>query len=108
MVTNSLQTKFKKSVTNSSACLMVTSPPKQQQKHIIKALATSNNTKFLTLNQCLIKNSALFMYHTTKILSQKRICNIFFAAKNKNVVTRSNSKTRWEFASKPSEQLTRS
>ena len=31
-----------------------------------KALATSNNNKFLTLDQCLIKNSASFMYNYHK------------------------------------------
>ena len=57
-----------------------------------KAIVTSNNTKFLTLYQCLIKNSALFMYNYHKKSLSKIFRNFFFTAKSKNVVTRSNSK----------------
>ena len=37
--------------------------PSKKTTKTHKALVTSNNTKFLTLDQCLIKNSALFMYN---------------------------------------------
>ena len=57
-----------------------------------KALVTSSNTKFLTLDQCLIKNSALFMYNYHKNSLPKIFRNFFLTAKSKNVVTRSNSK----------------
>ena len=90
MVTKSFQIKFTKSVTNSVTCLIVTSPPKKQKTH--KALAISNNTKFLTLDQCLIKISALFMYNYHKNSLPKIFCNFFLTAKSKNVVTRSNLK----------------
>ena len=66
--------------------------PSKKTTKTHKALETSNNSKFLTLDQCLIKNSALFMYHYHKNSLPKIFCNFFFTAKNKIVVTRSNSK----------------
>ena len=66
--------------------------PSKKTTKTHKALVTSNNTKFLTLDQCLIKNSALFMYNYHKKSLPKIFRNFFFTAKSKNVVTRSNSK----------------
>ena len=66
--------------------------PSKKTAKTYKALVTSNNTKFLTLDQCLTKNSALFMYNYHKNSLPKTICNFFLTAKSKNVVTRSNSK----------------
>ena len=83
--------KIQKFVTNSTTCLIATSPSKKTTK-TQKALVTSNNTKFLTLDQCLIKNSAIFMYNYHKNSLPKIFRNFFFTAKSKNVLTRSNSK----------------
>ena len=66
--------------------------PSKKTTKTHKALVTSNNTKFLTLDQCLIKNRALFMYNYHKKSLPKIFRNFFFTAKSKNVVTRSNSK----------------
>ena len=66
--------------------------PSKKTTKTHKALVTSSNTKFLTLDQCLIKNSALFMYNYHKNSLPKIFRNFFLTAKSKNVVTRSNSK----------------
>ena len=66
------------------------SPQKIRKKH--KALETCNNTEFLTVNQCLIKNSALFMYYYHENSLPKIFRNFFSTSKNKNVVTKSNSR----------------
>ena len=67
-------------------------PSKKTKKKTHKALVTSNNTKFLTSDQSLIKNSALFMYNYHKNSLTKIFRNFFFTAESKNVVTRRNSK----------------
>ena len=66
--------------------------PSKKTTKTHEALVTSSNTKFLTLDQCLIKNSALFMYNYHKNSLPKIFRNFFLTAKSKNVVTRSNSK----------------
>ena len=66
--------------------------PSKKTTKTHKALTVSNNTKFLTLDQCLIKNSALVMYNYHKNSLPKIFRNFFFTAKSKNVVIRSNSK----------------
>ena len=66
--------------------------PSKKTTKTHKAFATSNNTKFRTLDQCLIKNCVLFMFHYHKNSLPKIFRNFFFTAKNKNVVTRSNQK----------------
>ena len=68
--------------------------PSKKTTKAHKALVTSTNAKFLTLNQSLIKNSALFMYNYLKNSLPKIFRNFFFTAnaKSKNVVSRSNSK----------------
>ena len=64
MVTKSLQTKFR--VCNKFINMFDRHIPSKKTTKTHKALATSNNTKFFTLDQCLIKNSALFMYNYHK------------------------------------------
>ena len=91
MVTKSLHTKFKK-VCNKFSNMFDRHIPSKKTTKTHKALVTSNNTKFLTLAQCLIKNRALFMYNYHKNSLPKIFRNFFFTAKSKNVVTRSNSK----------------
>ena len=66
--------------------------PSKKTTKTHKALVTSSNTKFLTLDQCLIKNSALFMYNYHKNSLPKIFRNFILTAKSKNVATRSNSK----------------
>ena len=66
--------------------------PSKKTTKTHKAFATSNNTKILTIDQCLIKNSALYMYNYHKNSPPTIFRNFFFTAKSKNVVTRSNSK----------------
>ena len=49
----------------------------KKKKKKLKALATFNSTKFLTADQCLIKNSALFMYRYHKNSLPNIFCNFF-------------------------------
>ena len=52
--------------------------PSKKTTKTHKALVTSNNTKFLTLDQCLIKNSALYLYNYRKNSLPKISRNFFY------------------------------